>query len=61
MIRWFGIGTIVAAAAITSSAVAQMPMSPVYRATPEQKQPTADKSALAVKQRAPTKAASWDG
>ena len=61
MIRWFGIGTIVVAAAIASSAVAQMPISPVYRTTPEQKQPTADKSAPAVKERAPTKAASRDG
>ena len=43
MIGWLGVGVLLAAAACASTAVAQLPISPVYRPGPEQAQPAPDR------------------
>jgi len=52
MIRWLGVGLLLGTAVCASAAVAQLPISPVYRSGSEQAQPTPDKDAPA-KDRAP--------
>ncbi len=42
MIRWLGVGVLLGTAACASAAVAQLPISPVYRPGPEQAQPAPD-------------------
>ena len=45
MIGWLGVGVLLATAVCASTAVAQLPISPVYRPGPEQAQPTPDQAA----------------
>jgi hypothetical protein len=61
MIRLRGFGAFLGAVAFASSAVAQLPMSPIYRTSPETPQPKADKAAPAVKDRASPNAAGRHG
>ena len=58
MIGWLGVGVLLATAACASAAVAQLPISPVYRPGPEQAQPAPDKAAPAAKDRRRRRAAS---
>jgi len=51
MIGWLGAGVLLATAACASTAVAQLPISPVYRPSPEQAQPDPDRAAQAAKDR----------
>jgi hypothetical protein len=61
MIRLRGFGAFLGAVAFASSAVAQLPMSPIYRTSPETAQPKADKAAPAIKDRASPNAAGRHG
>ena len=53
MIRLFGVGTVLAAVAIAPSAVAQLPMSPVYRTETERPPSKADETGPTAKDTAP--------